>query len=86
MCEEKVSDNAIQIFLNYLLINHREDKILDLLFPIFYIKDIPHEIITNYLIRSYTEETSFYYKMNQLLMKQKGKIIKYLLVLCLKGY
>ena len=47
MCEEKVSDNAIQIFLNYLLINHREDKILDLIFPIFYIKDIPQEIIIN---------------------------------------
>jgi hypothetical protein len=47
MCEEKVSDNEIQIFLNYLLINHRENKILDLIFLIFYIKDIPQEIIIN---------------------------------------
>jgi hypothetical protein len=35
-------------------------------------KDIPHQIITKFLIRSYTEETSFCYEMNKLLMKQKG--------------
>jgi hypothetical protein len=33
MCEEKASDNAIQIFINFILVNHREDKILDLILP-----------------------------------------------------
>jgi len=37
------------------------------------IKEIPHKIIAKYFLRAYTEETSFYKKMNNLLMKQKGE-------------
>ena len=38
-----------------------------------HIKEIPHEIIAKYFLRTYTLGTSFYKKINNLLMKQKGK-------------
>ena len=37
-----------------------------------FIKDIPHEILSKYFLRAYTEETSLYREMNYLLMKQSG--------------
>ena len=73
MIKKEVSDNEIQIFKNYILINHREDQISNLILPMLYIKEIPHDIIAKYLLRAYTEQTSFCYEMNKLLMKQKGK-------------
>ena len=73
MSEEIASENEIQNFKNFLLINHREDAIVKLILPMLYIKDIPHEIISKFFIRAYTEQTSFYSEMNKLLMKQKGK-------------
>ena len=70
---KEVSFNEIKIFGNFLLMNHREDEIVDLILPLLYIKDIPHEIVSKYFLRAYTEETSFCYEMNKLLMKQAGK-------------
>ena len=37
--------------------NHREDKIVGLILPLLYIKDIPHEIVSKYFLRAYTEES-----------------------------
>ena len=72
----KVSDNEIQLFKNFLLINHREEKIVNMILPMLYIKEIPHDIITKYFLRIYTEKTPFYSEMNKLLMKQYGKYYK----------
>jgi len=76
MIKEEVPNNEIQLFINNLLINHREDKIVNLILPILLIKEIPHEIIIKYFLRIYTEQTSFYSEMNKLLMKQNGKYYK----------
>ena len=72
MKKGKISDNEIQIFKNFLLVNHRENEIVNLILPMLYIKDIPHEIVVKFFLRAYTEQTSFCYEMNKLLMKQKG--------------
>ena len=71
--EEKISNNEIQIFINYLLMNHQENKIVNLILPLLYNKEIPHEIIAKFILRAYTMQTSFCYEMNYLLMKSKGK-------------
>ena len=73
MLEEKVSDNEIHFFKNFLLINYNENEIANLFLPLLYIKEIPHEIIAKYFLRAYTEETSFCYEMNRLLMKKKRR-------------
>ena len=70
---EEVSFNEIQILENFLLSNHKEEKIANLIIPLLYIREIPHGIISKFLLRVYTEETSFCYEMNRLLMKQAGK-------------
>jgi len=70
---EEVSFNEIQILENFLLSNHKEEKIANLIIPLLYIREIPHGIIAKFLLRAYTEETSFCYEMNRLLMKQTGK-------------
>ena len=70
--DNNVSNNEIQIFKNFLLINHRNNKITNLILPILYIKDIPHDIICKYFLKAYTLETNFYKEMNRLLMKQSG--------------
>lgn len=85
MNEKKVSDNDIQIFINYLLINHRDDEIIKLMFPLLYIKGIPHEIIVKYLLRAYTLNNSFYSEMNKLLMKHDGKIYQTFIKLIFEG-
>ena len=71
---EEVSFNEIQILENFLLSNHKEEKIANLIIPLLYIGEIPHGIIAKFLLRVYTEETSFCYEMNRLLMKQVGNI------------
>ena len=73
MWEEEVSDNDINFFKNFLLVNHSENEISNLILPMLHIREIPHDIIAKYLLRAYTEQTSFCYEMNKLLMKQKGK-------------
>ena len=40
-------------------------KIAYLILPLLYIGDIPHGILAKFLLRSYTEETSFCYEMNR---------------------
>ena len=85
MKEGKVSDNEIQMFKNFLLINHRENQIVNLIFPMLYIKDIPHEIVTKFFLRAYTEETSFCYELNKLLMKQSGKYYQTFIKLMFEG-
>ena len=56
-----------------MITNFREKPLIDLIYQILYIKQIPHEIIAKYFLRAYTEQTSFCYEMNRLLMKQSGK-------------
>ena len=73
LSEEKVSDNEVLSFNEFLLKNYKEREIRDLIHPMVKIKEIPHEIIAKYFLRAYTEETSFYKEMNNLLMKQKGE-------------
>ena len=70
---EEVSFNKIQILENFLLSNHKEEKIANLIIPLLYIRKIPHGTITKFLLKVYTEETSFCYEMNRLLTKQAGK-------------
>ena len=70
---EEVSFNEIQILENFLLSNHKEEKIANLIIPLLYIREIPHGIISKFLLRVYTEETSFCCEMNRLLMKRAGK-------------
>ena len=72
LCEEKVTENEINLFKNFLLINHREEPIISLIQQMLLIKEIPHEILSKYFLRAYTEETSLYREMNNLLMKQSG--------------
>ena len=38
MLEEKVSDNEIHFFKNFLLINYNENEIANLFLPLLYIK------------------------------------------------
>ena len=73
MSKEKISDNDIQIFKNFILNNHREVQIKNLILPMLNLKGIPHEIIAKYFIRIYTEDTPFYGELNRLLMKKKGE-------------
>ena len=70
---EEVSFNEIQILENILLSNHKEEKIANLIIPLHYIRKIPHGTIAKFLLKVYTEEISFCYEMNRLLMKQAGK-------------
>ena len=70
--EEKVTDNEINLFKNFLLINHREEPIIYLILPMLFIREIPREILSKYFLRAYTEESSLYREMNNLLMKRAG--------------
>lgn len=72
LLEVKVTDNEILSFNKFILKNYSEKEIIDLINPMLYIKEIPHEIVAKYFLRTYTEETSFYKEMNNLLMKKKG--------------
>ena len=71
--KDKVSDNDIQIFKNFIVNNYTEKQIKNLILPMLNIKGIPHEIISKYFLRIYTENTSFYREMNRLLMKREGQ-------------
>ena len=42
LCEEKVTENEINLFKNFLLINHREEPIINLIQQMLLIKEIPH--------------------------------------------
>ena len=70
---EEVSFNEIQILENFLSSNHKEEKIANLIIPLHYIRKIPHGTIAKFLLKVYTEEISFCYEMNRLLIKQAGK-------------
>ena len=60
-------------FKNYLMSNHGEKEIAELLLPMMYIRDISHELISKIFARIYSQNTSFYPNMNEYLMKKKGK-------------
>ena len=76
MFEEKIEENEISSFLNFLKENHKEKNFLELINPLILVKNIPHEIIIKFLIRAYTENNSFSYKMNKSLLDLKGKEYK----------
>ena len=65
-------------FKNYLLNNHGEKEIAELLLPMMYIRDIPHELISKIFARIYTQNTSFYPEMNKNSMKKREKNFKLL--------
>ena len=70
--ETKVEEDEINSFLNFLIQNVPEKKIIDLINPLLLIENVPHEIILKYLLRIYTEFTSFRCWINKLLIDQKG--------------
>ena len=68
--ETKVEDNEVQYFKYLLLNRHGERSIANLVHPLLYVKDMPHEILAKYFARVYTEQTTFYGEMNNSLMKK----------------
>ena len=80
-----VSENEINYFKNYLLSNHGEKQIAELLIPMMYIREIPHELIAKIFARIYTQQTSFYPEMNKYLMKKKGKDYQTFITVLLEG-
>lgn len=73
MGKEKIPDNEIQLFINFMLIKYNEDKVRNLILPMLYVKEIPHEIVAKYFLKIYTGEASFCDEMNKLLMKLNSK-------------
>ena len=71
--ETKVADNEVQYFKYLLLNRHGERSIANLVHPLLYVKDMPHEILAKYFARVYTEQTTFYGEMNNSLMKKNVK-------------
>lgn len=57
--EEKVSDNEVLSFNNFLLKKYSEKQIIDLIHPMIHIKEIPHEIIAKFFLRAYNIENLF---------------------------
>ena len=68
-----ISENEINFFKNYLLKNHGEKEIAELLLPMMYVRDIPHELISKIFARIYTQNSSFYPEMNKNLMRKHEK-------------
>ena len=68
--ETKVSDNEVQYFKYLLLNRHGERAIANLIHPLLYVKEMPHEILAKFFTKAYTEQTSFYPEMNNSLMKK----------------
>ena len=73
MSEIKVTEKEIVSFLNFLINNCNEKKIIELFNPMLLIKNIPHEIIIKYLLRAYIEYNSFRCWINKLLYERNGK-------------
>ena len=71
--ETKVSDNEVQYFKYLLLNRHGEKAIANLIHPLLYVKDMPHEILAKFFTKAYTEQTTFYGEMNNSLMKKNVK-------------
>ena len=71
--ETKVSDNEVQYFKYLLLNRHGEKDIVNLIHPLLYVKDMPHEILAKFFTKAYTEQTTFYGEMNNSLQKKKIK-------------
>ena len=70
-------EREIQFFNKYMLKTFEKfDRIQDLFSQLVEVSDIPIEIISKFWVRSYTEESDFYRKMNQDL--QQNKIKNYL--------
>ena len=71
--ETKVSDNEVQYF-KYLLLNRfGQKKIANLIHPLLYVKEMPHEMLAKFFTKTYTEQTDFYPEMNNSLMKKNIK-------------
>ena len=71
--ETKVSDNEVQYFKYLLLNRHGEKKIVNLIHPLLYVKNMPHEILAKFFTKTYTEQTTFYGEMNNSLQKKNVK-------------
>ena len=67
-------EREIQFFNKYMLKTYEKfDRIQDLFSQLVEVSDIPIEIISKFWVRSYTEESDFYRKMNQDLQQNKSK-------------
>ena len=86
MSEEKqIFDNELQYF-KYILINrHGNDKFINLINPLLFIKGMPYELMIKFFILSYTEKSSFFKKINSSLNNKEGKEYLTFINLLLKG-
>ena len=73
MSEIKVSEKEILSFKYFVSYNENEKKINDLIHPMIFMNDIPHEIIAKFFVRTLTEVNSFRCRINELLMQQNLK-------------
>ena len=69
----KVPNNEVQYFKYLLLNRHGEKAIANLIHPLLYVKNMPHEILAKFFAKAYTEQTTFYREMNNSLMKKNIK-------------
>jgi hypothetical protein len=72
----KVPNNEVQYFKYLLLNRHGEKAIANLIHPLLYVKEMPHEILAKFFAKAYTEQTTFYREMNISLMKKILKNMK----------
>ena len=69
--ENKTSDNELQYF-KYILINrHGNDKVINLINPLLFTKEMPKELLIKFFIRAYTEKSSFFIAINSALNKNE---------------
>ena len=71
--ETKVSDNEVQYFKYFLLNRYGEQEIANLIHPLLYVKEMPHEILAKFFTKTYTLDTKFYREINNSLMKKNIK-------------
>ena len=57
---------------NYIQNNFDQKNIQKYIIPMIYIEKLPIEILSKFFVRMYTEESLFYYSLNQSLMKKEN--------------
>ena len=67
-----IPQSDITNFINLIKNKYNEEKIQKYIIPMIYIEKIPIEILSKYFVRMYTEESSFYYSLNQSLMRKEN--------------
>ena len=70
--ENKVSDNEIQYFKYMLSNRHENDRVIHIINPILFTRDMSHELLLKFFIRAYTEKSTFFESMNTSLFKKEN--------------